>query len=158
LIIEHYSSSDVYYPMRKRNSWGGAREGAGRPNRGTDRLRVVAMIDYENLVYLEMTMAEHRSKDNLINRSDVLNAILSTFAKNNPLPSMLQMGSLPPKFDKPEFRGLVLALCKKMTGKSLPEIALALAGEGPCWDVSAPEMYAVLDELQKRGELKTMAT
>jgi hypothetical protein len=144
--------------MTKRNSWGGVREGAGRPNRGTDRQRLVVMIDYENLVYLEMMLAEYRTKDNLINRSDALNAILSTFAKNNPLASMLEMGSLPPKFDKPEFRGLVLALCKNLTGKSLPEIALELAGEGPCWDVSAPDMYAVLEELKARGELQPSAT
>jgi hypothetical protein len=111
------------------------------------------MIDYQNLVYLEMMMAEHRTRDNLLNRSDILNAILSVFAKDNPLASMLEMGSLPPKFDKPEFRGVVLALCKNLTGKSLPEIALELAGNGPCWDVSAPEMYAVLEELKNRGEL-----
>jgi len=139
--------------MTKWNSWGGYREGAGRPNRGTDRQRVVVMIDYANLVYLEMMTAEHRTKDNLINRSDALNAILSTFAKNNPLASMLEIGSLPPKFDKPKFRGLVLTLCKRMTGKSLPEMAIELAGEGPCWDVSAPEMFAVLKELQAKGEL-----
>jgi hypothetical protein len=139
--------------MSKRNSWGGYRPRAGRPNRGTNRQRVVAMIDYENLIYLEMMISEYRTKDNLVNRSDVLNAVLSTFAKQNPLASQLQIGSLPLKFDNPYFRGLVLALCKRMEGKSLPQMALELAGNGPCHDISAQDIWAVLEELKNRGEL-----
>jgi hypothetical protein len=111
------------------------------------------MIDYENLVYLEMMMAEHRTRDNLLNRSDVLNAILSIFAKDNPLASMLEMGSLPPKFDTPVWRQLVATWYKQNPTEDLRQFAIDMAGKEVCWDVSAPEMYAALEELKKRGEL-----
>jgi hypothetical protein len=57
-----------------KRQWGGHREGAGRKNPGTDRQRVVCMIDLVNLHYLD---GLRTPSPKWINRSDVLNAVIS---------------------------------------------------------------------------------